>query len=186
MATYRGTWGDAARDGRLFHATAAASGIVLPIYSNTAQVFGMWNPANSGRNAHIVHLSMGYVDTTLAAADIVWGLLTNVGNSVATAAPISAFTEVVPYRAMSSSTGGNLVRVATGAATVTTALMVLGPVMWSQDAMTAAATVAMAARTYRVFRGELMLAPNTAIFLAGNIAQLGKWIPSITWVEDTI
>ena len=185
-ARYRGTGGDAARDGKLFHITAAAAGIILPIYSNTAQKFALWNPANSGVNAYIQNITLGYVNATLAASGIGIGLLLNAGNSVATAAPMSVFTEVSPTRALSSVSGGNRVRAAPGTITVTTGLMVLGPILWSQDALPATAAVNMAAQTFRDFNGELMLAPNTAMFLCGTIAQLGNWVPSVTWVEDLI
>ena len=186
MASYRGRWGDAARDGVLFTGTAAATGLVLPIYSDTAQLFVLWNPSDSGVNAYILNITMGYKDTTLAAAGIALGVLKNAGNSVATAAPFSAFTDQAPYRGgLASLTGGNKVRFAGAAATVTTGLAVLGPILWSQDAFAAAGVTNMAAKVFRNFDGELMLAPNTAIFLCGIIAQLGKWIPSITWAEDS-
>ncbi len=185
--TYRGRWGDAAHDGRLFTGTAAATGLILPIYSNTAQLFGLWNPSNSGRNCYILNITMGYKSTTLAASGICLGLLLNVGSAVATAAPISAFTDQAPYQGgLSSTTGGNRVRFTGSAATVTTGLMVVGPILWSQDAFAATGAVNMASPTFRDFDGELMLAPNTACFLSGTIAQLGTWIPSITWAEDDV
>jgi hypothetical protein len=33
------------------------------------------------------------------------------------------------------------------------------------------------------FEGDEVLTPGTAIFLAGNIAQLAKWTGSIVWAE---
>ena len=36
---------------------------------------------------------------------------------------------------------------------------------------------------YRQFHGDLLVAPNTAIFVAGNIATLSKFTGSIVWAE---
>jgi hypothetical protein len=180
-----GKWFHLAKQGRVFHGSAAAAGVVLPIYSATAQVFGIWNPANSGVNGHLVKLRMTYVDTTGAAGGYCLGLLRDVGSVAGTAAPISAFTATVPERAMlGGQTGGNRIRFTGSACTVTTALMVAAYQLGMNQLVTTAAdatTVPWSMQTD--FDGDVVLEPGNALFLAGNIATLTKWVPTLTWAE---
>jgi hypothetical protein len=176
----------ATREGRLFSGTAAATGLVLPIYSATAQLFGLWNPANSGVNAFLVSVRLGYVDTTGAAGGFVWGLLRDAGSNVATAAPISAFTDTTPERGLvGTAKGGNRVRFTGSAATVTTGLMVLGEQLGlNQLVLTAADATNPVFTVAREYRGETAITPGTALFLCGNISTLSKWVPTVKWVEE--
>lgn len=187
-AIYRGDWGDAAREGRLFTGNSAAAGIVLPIYSATAQLFGWWNQSHSGVNMILVDISLTYVDTTGAAGGYCLGLLRNAGSNMGTAAPISAFTDTTAERGtMGTATGGNRVKFTGSAATVTTALMVIGRQLGvSQTVLTAADATNIVAHTSRRFSGEVQLAPGNAMFLCGNIATLSKWAVTATWVEDLL
>ncbi len=172
----------------MFHGTAAASGLVLPIYSNTAQLFGLWNPSDSGVDAVLASVELGYVSTTAAAGGYVMGLLTGVGSSVATAAPISAFTAGAPLNGrMGSKTGGNSVRFSPSAVTVTTGLMVIGfELGLNQLVVTASDATTVPWRMGREFDGEYRLAPGNAWFVCGNIATLATWVPTISWAEERI
>ncbi len=188
MADYRGKWYDAAKAGKVFVGSAAAAGIVLPIYSATAQLFGLWNPPASGVNLIMVSLRMTYVDTTGAAGGYVWGLLRNVPAAAGTAAPISAFTEATPERGiLGRQTGGNRVAFTGSAATVTTGLMVAARQIGQNQLVTTAADATTVPWTFREdYDGDLCLAPGNAMFLAGNIATLTKWVPSVTWIEEPV
>ncbi len=185
---FRGKWYGASRAGKLFVGSAAASGIVLPIYSATAQVFGFWNPPQSGVNLVMVSLRMTYVDTTGAAGGYVWGLLRNVSAAAGTAAPISAFTPTVPERGMmGGATGGNKVSFTGSACTVTTGLMVAARQIGLNQLVTTAADATTVPWTAREdYDGDLILAPGNGLFLAGNIATLTKWVPSATWIEEPV
>ena len=174
----------AAKEGRLFIGSAAAAGAVLPIFSATAQKFGIWNPAGSGVNANVLGINMTYVDTTGAAGGYVLAVNRNAGSALATGG-ISAFTAGTPDNALSGKTGGNKVRFAPAAATT------LAPAIWrhlglSQNAFTAASTDKMAETVGVKFDGDCIVEPNTAVWLAGNIATLAKWASTIAWIEEPI
>ncbi len=178
----------AAKAGQLYTGSSAASGLVLPIYSGTAQLFGLWNQANSGVNLSMVSLRMTYVSTTGAAGGYVWGLLRNAGSNVGTAAPISAFTDTTAEKGlMGTSVGGNRVRFTGSAATVTTALMVIGRnIGINQLVLTAADATCVPWVMREDYDGTFNVAPGNAIFLCGNIATLTTWAASVTWLEDPI
>ena len=175
----------AAKEGRLFIGSAAAAGTVLPIYSATAQKFGIWNPAGSGVNANVLGINMTYVDTTGAAGGYVLGINRNAGSALATGG-ISAFTaDTEVDNALSGKLGGNKVRFAPAAATT------LAPALWrhlglSQNAFTAAGTDQMAFNLGIKFDGDCIVEPNTAVWLCGNIATLAKWASTIAWIEEPI
>jgi len=54
-------------NGNVFIGNQAAAGAVVPIYSNTTQQCGLFNPAGSGVNLVPIKINFGYVDTTGAA-----------------------------------------------------------------------------------------------------------------------
>src|SRR4051812_41287057 len=85
---YGGKWYHAAKQGRIFTGNDAAAGQVLPIYSATAQKFGIWNPPGSGVNGVLVNLRGTFVSTTGAAGGYALGLLRNVPAVAGTASPI--------------------------------------------------------------------------------------------------
>lgn len=180
---YGGRWLRAAMEGRLFTGNAAAAGAVLPIYSNTAQVFGLWNPAGSGVIGEFVNLTGTYVDTTGAAGGFVLGIMKNAGSSLATGG-ISAFTEGTPENSLGN-LGANKIRFTPSAATVITPTIYkhLGI---NQLVLTAATTGATTFPFNKDFDGDTLIYPNSAVFVAGNIATLSKWAASVSWVEHKV
>lgn len=183
--SYGGKWYNAAKQGRVFTGNAAAAGSVLPIFSNTAQVFGIWNPANSGVNAVFINLAATYVSTTGAAGGFVLGVMKDAGSSKATGG-ISAFTEGTPERGLiGGQRGGNRVLFTPSAATVI-APTILRHLGINQLVLTAADTANTTFGYYRDFDGDLVVGPNHAVFLAGNIATLSIWAASLTWAEEPI
>ncbi len=183
-----GKFYDDAKAGRLFSGSSAASGLVLPIYSATAQLFGFWNQANSGVNLEVLRVRATYVDTTGAAGGFVWGLMRNAGSNVATAAPISAFTDTVPERGIiGAATGGNKVRFTGSACTVTTGLMVIGRQLGNNELVLTATDATNGIFTFKEdYDGDFVVAPGNAIFLCGNISTLSKWAVSVVWSEQPI
>ena len=173
----------AAREGRLFIGSAAAAGAILPIFSATAQKFGIWNPAGSGVIANVIGLSMTYVSATAAAGGYVLAINRHAGSSLATGG-ISAFTEDLEVdNALSGKLGGNKVRFAPAAATT------LAPVIWrhlglNQDVIPATAAVTLAAHNHREFDGDCLVEPSTAVWIAGNISTICVWACSIAWIEE--
>ena len=68
-----------AKQGLIFTGNMAATGLVLPIFSNTAQVCGIWNPAGSGVNAVLMGVRGTYVDTTGATGGYCLGIMKDAG-----------------------------------------------------------------------------------------------------------
>ncbi len=177
----------AAKEGRLFIGSAAAAGTVLPIFSATAQKFGIWNPAGSGVIANVVALTMSYVSATGAAGGYVLAINRLAGAALATGG-ISAFTEDLEVdNALSGKLGGNKCKFTPSAATV------IAPVIWrhlglNQTAFTAAGTASAggASENGIKFDGDCLVEPNTAVWVAGNISTICVWACSIAWVEDPI
>jgi hypothetical protein len=184
MQPYGGKWYHAAKQGRLFMASEAAAGVVLPIYSATAAKFVLWNPAGSGVNLVLVRFTSTYVDTTGAAGGYAIGIMKNAGSALATGG-VSAFTETVPERApFGGSTGGNKVRFAAAATIIApTLLYQLGH---NQLVLTATDATTAAFAFQKDFDGELVIAPNNLISFGGNIATLSKWASSVMWCEEPV
>jgi len=184
-----GKHGQAVREGRVFIGNAAAAGVVLPIYSNTTQVFGLWNPKGSGVNVELLSVAMTYVDTTGAAGGYCLGVTLDAPAQLATGARITAFTEAVLnttiFNALTGSLRGPVAKFTPSAATVT------APILWrqlglNQLVLTPADATQGLLRALIAFDGDAWLPPGTAVWLAGNIATLAKWAPTLVWKEETV
>ncbi len=182
---YGGKWYHAAKQGRMFTGNSAAAGAALPIFSNTAQVFGLWNPSGSGVNGIITGLRGAYVSGTAAAGGYCLGFSRNAGAGLATGG-ISAFTEGTPERALlGSAIGGNRIRFCPLTATV------IAPVIARQLGINQTVPPATDATNLFVafkedFDGDLVLTPNTALWVCGNIATVCVIACSISWVEENV
>jgi len=176
-------WYDYAKRGRVFTGNAAAAGSVLPIFSNTAQVFGIWNPAGSDVDAVLLGVTFCYVSTTGAAGGYCLAYVKGTGSGTGTAAQgVSAFTNGTPENALIGATYNNKVRFTPSAATVT------APTIGRQLGLNQLVTTAADATTVPwkadfSFDGDVILPPGNALFVAGNIATLSIWANSITWAE---
>lgn len=175
----------AASAGDMYTCPGAAAGYVLPIYSNTAQIFGIWNPAGSGVIVDVYEWAMTYVSTTGAAGGYVLGIVKNAGAAIATGGNVSVFTDLDIFSAMGTGHDVNPKARVCSAATVT------APVIWRHLGLNQLVTTAADATTVpwtarAPFRGDCQVAPNTAVFLAGNIATLTIWAPSVTWKEKSV
>lgn len=169
--------------GNVFVGSTAAAGVVLPIYTNTAQTFCVWNPLGSGKNIIPMKLRLGYVSTTAAAANIVIGYQTGVGSQVATGAAITAATLVAPVNMLLGAGGGSIAKFAPATITFAAAPSLLMTTGVSQLVTTAATTGIATFYNELLFEGELIVPPGTAIVVAGNIAQLQTWDVSMIWEE---
>ncbi len=169
-----------AKQGKVFTGNAGAAGAVLPIFSATAQVFGVWNPSSSGVIGILHSVAMTYVSTTGAAGGYVLAINKTVGAQIATGG-ISAFTEGTPENSLGT-LGGNRIKFAPGAATT------IAPTIWRHLGMNQLVTTAADATTVpwtmkEKFDGECLIYPGTAVWLAGNIATLTTWASCFVWAE---
>ena len=174
---------DSAVAGNLFTGSIAAAGVVLPIYSNTTQQCGLWNPVGSGKDIVLVKISLTYVDTTGAAGGFCLGYLSNAPAAIGTGLAITAFTETA---SVSNYPGGGFSSVAKfgqGATLTVTAPVVKRQLGLNQTVLTAATTSSPQWSSEIQFDGEEVLTPGTAIFVCGNIATLAKFTGSLVWAE---
>jgi hypothetical protein len=173
-----------AKQGRIFTGNIAAAGVVLPLFSNTTQQVGLWNPAGSSVDVVLLRISLSYVDTTGAAGGYVLGYLpAGAPSTVATGASIAAFTETAGINLYLGNGRQQVAKFGQGATITVTAPAILTSLSLNQNAFTAAGTGQMAFYNAVSFQGELVLPPGNAIFVAGNIATLAKWAGSLMWAE---
>lgn len=185
MQPVGGKWMQASKHGKLYTGNMAATGIVLPLFSATAQVFGLWNPSDSGVNGWLVGVRATYVDTTGASGGYCLAVNKKIGASLATGG-ISAFTEGTPECGLiGSKLGGNRIRFTPSAAT-TIAPTVARQLGINQLVITATDATNMFSAFKEDFDGEFGIPPGTAVWLAGNIATLAKLACSISWVEEPV
>jgi hypothetical protein len=168
--------------GNLFVGNTAVAGAVVPIYSNTTQQYGVFNPLGSGVDIVPVQLNMAYIDTTGAAGAFCLGYVKNCGAGIATGSPgITAATTVAPINLRLDGPVSKAVFMS--AAVTTAAPSLLFDLGINQLVTTATdATNAFFQGKYE-FDGTLVVPQGTAIFFAGHIAVLIKLAFSLIWEE---
>jgi hypothetical protein len=168
--------------GNVFLGSTAAAGVVPPIYSNTAQTFGLWNPTGSGKNIVPISLRYGIVTVGVVTSNFVLGYRADAGAQVATGGTISAATLVAAVNANLGSGTASISKFAP--ATITTVAPAL--------LMTLGTSICMAAGPTAMndwwqlghdFDGGLIVAPGTAVFVANNIAGVATYNISLVWEE---
>ena len=169
--------------GSMFIGTTAAAGVKPPAYNATAHTFCLWNPVGSGKNIVPVRLSVGFVDTTGAAGNIVISYQNGVGSQAATGSPITAITQVAPLSAYVNSGPPSVMKFAPATATFAAATSLLMTTGISQLVTTATdATNGQWTSEYN-FNGALIVPQGTAICVAGNIALLSNMNITLVWQE---
>lgn len=170
----------------VFWASAAATGLITTIFSNTTYVgLLLWNPQGSGKNLVPIRATQGRILAATTVCAFGHSYLINAGAGVSTGAPISAFTAITATRGPANNPGltgqGSSVALVGGGATFTTALA------WGRSNGFAAGTetTAIVEQAYSEdFDGNLVIPPGTlmAVF-AASAAQGGTWLPSVLWEE---
>ncbi len=84
VSEFRGKFGEANSRGQLFHFCTLVAGVTLPIFTNTAQTYGLRNPAGSGVVLEIVRVELGYLSGTQAPGTLVWAQAPNPNDTIAT------------------------------------------------------------------------------------------------------
>lgn len=166
--------------GNIFVGSTAAAGTAFPISTGTAVTFGLWNTSTS-KNAVLLDLTVGYTSGTIALGTL--GLANQyVGFSLATAAPLSVFTDGTPKNALAGG-AGSVMRFTPSAATLTT-----GGTAWKwlgKGIESATAGLGVFDGNYDL-RGQLILPPGNLAFVCGSVAQTGLFSMSLTWAEISI
>jgi hypothetical protein len=182
MAGSLGKYYDQVKAGRCFVGNTAAAGVASPISTGTAVTFGLWN-TSSTKNAVPLWINIGYTSGTIALG--VFGLANQYcGFTLATAAPLSAFTDGTPKNLLLGSGQGSSMRFTPSGATLTAG----GTSLMSFDAGKASATAALGEINglgYE-FDGSVIVTPGQLIFVASSIAQTGVYTMSMAWAEIDI
>lgn len=84
MVEYRGKYGEPNSRGQLFHFCTLVAGVTLPIFTNTAHVYGLRNPTGSNVVLELVRLDFGYLSGTEAPGDVVMCQAPVPGDTIAT------------------------------------------------------------------------------------------------------
>lgn len=170
--------------GNVFIGTTATAGVVLPVFSNTAHTFGLWNPAGSGKNLVPIRFSLGFVNTTAAAGNIVYAFTpVNVGSSIGT--PVSAFTQITPINAFLGSSNvpvgrfSNVITLSAAAAPT----IILKTSGMSQFVTTTSTATETGWSQFEDFDGTLIIPPGIMFVVGGNIAPLSTNDAAISWEE---
>lgn len=164
------------------------AGVVPPIYTSTAQTFGLWNPAGNTKNAVLVALDMNIVSVgTPAVSGLCLSASLNAGSALATGG-ISAFTAGVfggttptMWGGNIGASGGNTVRFTPSAATTLAATPFLW-LPWSYFSTTTGLVGSYPVLHYD-FNGGVIVPPNTAVWVQGNISTGSTWNISLRWYE---
>lgn len=175
-----GKYYEMVKRGMVFIASTAVAGLALPIYSATAQLFMLWNPANSSYNLELICAAFGRVSTTGADGHLCWGYKTGMGSALGT--PCSAFTAGTPVNALLGGSADGVTFFAPATATVT-APSYLRPSCITQTEA-ADAQIYAPYMIYEDFEmNPIVLAPGSAIFACQNIAASTVWSVALTYAR---
>lgn len=167
--------------GNVFIGSTAAAGTAFPISTGTAVTFALWNTSSS-KNAVLLGLDVGYTSGTIALGTL--GIANQyAGFTLATAAPLSAFTDGTPKNALVGGGKSSSMRFTPSAATLTaggTALMWLGKGIES-----ATAGLGVFDGHYD-FDGKVIVPPGQVVFVCGSVAQTALFSMSLSWAEVDI
>ncbi len=154
--------------GAVFNLSTLVAGVAIPISTATAQTFGLWNPAGSGKNCVPLLYLASYVSGTTVGGSIGLGRLPNAGSTIGAAgAPITAWADTQPVNQLMGGNNG-VVRGTLAATTIAaTWFQSLGI---SEYAAIAASAINAILMQYD-FHGSLIIPPNNAVFVTASAAS---------------
>jgi hypothetical protein len=166
--------------GYLFHGINAAAA-AIPANGTALTGFVLWNPSGNIKNLVPVRMTAGWSATTEAPGNIQLAFLAGAGATIATAAPVSAFTAATPQNGLLG--GGNATTAKFGtAATLTTAGTVLTGTGWSHLTTTGTATFGSFQYTYE-YDGSLIIPPGVLVYPVASTATASTYNITIVWYE---
>ena len=170
--------------GKVFIGSTLYSGVAIPAYNATAQVFGLWNPAGSGVNIIPIRLSLAIatIGTNIVGA-IGFSAVYNTGSAIGAAgAPITAFTQTGSLPALIGSNAG---AAAPSAARFTLSATTIAPTFVYATGLgssTGTATDDPGQLTHE-FDGAFGVSPGTYIGLGGSAAPGSTYQATLVWME---
>lgn len=166
--------------GNVFIGSTAATGIAIPAYNATAQLFGLWNPAGSGKNAVLVKINIGVATLgTPAVSALGLSYISGAGSAIgATGAPITAFATTAPVNGLVGKGSQN-------SALFTLAATTIAPTFFYDLALSQESAVAGTGVFWMEhdFDGAVIVPPNTYIGLGGSAAPGQTTQATLVWFE---
>lgn len=172
MTNLNGKYYEAARNGLVFTAGTLPSGVAMVSYGSTAAAFVLYNPANSGKKAHLLKSKIGYVSGTQTPGFFCYSIST-AGQAVPTG------TAAAGVNCLLGGAGSAMTPLYS--ATVA-AMSYFEPMGVSVNALTASAIVTPWTAVDDV-DGRIVLPPGSWLNLAGSVAAFGTYAISMTWIE---
>lgn len=169
--------------GNAYIGSTAGAGVVPPIYTTTAQTFGLWNRAGNTKNAVLQTLDAGIVTAgTVVVSSFCLGQSANAGSALATGG-ISAFTSGTPVGGNVGISGGNTVAFTPSAATSLAATFLMS---LNYGFYTTAVTAASPGGLHYDFEGGVIVPPNWAVWVANNVASSFTFELTLRWEESPL
>lgn len=178
MAISGGKYATETALGRVFIGNTAAAGVAVPVETGTAVTFGLWN-TSVDKYAIPLWLSMAYVSGTITIGGFV---IVNqyCGFALATAAPLSAFTDATPKNALLGSGASSAMRFTGSAATLTAGGTRVYSLGFGQQIATAGPGFGQSSHD---FDGRLIVPPGQMIFLGETIVTTALYNVCMAWAE---
>ena len=177
--------------GNCFFVSTVAAGLAIPIFSTTAPTLCLWNPSGSGKNAVLIRASASNTlnVTTVQGAFLLMAQF-NAGNTIATGAVFTAFTQAaLGTNLFNCNLGGGNVSVMKSAATATNTLTggstsVIAN-MGQINPTTIAGAVASGSQPALVydFDGTVIVPPGVVVYFAASSATTALFEQSLLWEE---
>jgi len=168
--------------------STAGGGVATPIYTTTAQTFGIWNRGGNTRNAALQVLDAGMVTVgTGVVSNFVLSQSPNAGSAIATGG-ISAFTAGTAATLTGQNIGvllGNTVSFTPSAATTLAALFLM-TLNYSYFSTAAPASSVGTPGLHYDFDEGVIVPPNWAVWVANNVANGSTWNLSLRWSEPPL
>ena len=181
-----GKWFTQSRAGNMFVAECAAAGVVPPIYNNTAQTFGLWNPQGSGVNAVITKLRVGLVTVGVVTSNFVYSYNTGVTTVATGTGVVTVATQTTPVSTIVGYTA------AQPQCKMMTAVTTVAPTFYRSIGLsTCMATTPTAANMFWAqmgedYDGDLIVPPGVVLYVGNNIAGVATYNLALTFYETPL
>ena len=177
--------------GNMFMVSTVGAGLAIPILSTMAPTLVLWNPLGSGKNAVLVRASLANTNNATTAAGAIFLMADfNAGNTIATGACFTAFTQAaLGTNLFNCMLGGGNVSVmkssATATNTLTAASTLIVATLGSSGVGTVAGMVAANSAPAIVydFDGSIIVPPGVAVHLAAGAATTALFTQTLVWEE---
>ena len=178
MALSSGKYFSEVAAGRVFIGSTAAAGVAIPVETGTAVTFALWN-TSTAKIAVPLWIAMSYLSGTITIGG--FGLSNQYcGFALATAAPLSAFTDGTPKNALLGNGDASSMRFAPATATLTAGGTRCYSFGFGQQIATAGPGVSVMQHD---FDGKLAVPSGQMIFVTENIVTTALYNITMAWAE---